>query len=254
MNTDLKKTGIQSVSRAILILRCFLDNKELGLTEISKMVGLHKSTTAGIVNTLKSERFLDQNADTGKYRLGIDLFCLAASAKLELSDICEPFLIFLLKEFGETVNLGILDEDQVVYIAKKESTHSMRISTYVGKRIPLHCTAIGKAILAHLPQNEAAACIDRLDMRPFTDKTITDKTVLWKALDEIRSQGIAYDCEELEHGLVCMAVPIFKKPGGVIGALSISGPSIRMDDALQEKIRKALQQISSDISTEISRF
>lgn len=245
---------IQSVSRAISILKCFKGDVELGLAEISRMVGLHKSTTAGIVNTLKAEGFLEQNEKSGRLRLGLDLFSLAVQARHGLIDICEPYLNTLLDFTGETVNLAIIDKTEVVYIAKKESSHSIRISTSVGSRLPIYCTAIGKSILALMDKAKAEALIDRISLKPFTNNTITDKKDLFATMDTIMRENVAYDFEEFEPGVICIASPLYYRKGDPIGAISVSGPAMRMDEERRAIISKALVGITGQICGELSRL
>ena len=246
-----KQPPIQSITRAISILRCFTDKQELGLTEISIMVGLHKSTTAGIINTLKDEALLVQNQENGKLRLGIELFCLAVNAKMELGELVMPYLDQLLQETEETVNLAVRDGVHIVYIEKKESPHSMRICTSVGKRLPLYCTAIGKAILAFMSEAERETVLNELTFYPFTGKTITDRRTLLEMLDSIRAEGVSYDFEELENGLVCVAAPIFDKNGQPVAAVSVSGPSIRMGKPARQHIKQLLLRESRAISSRL---
>ena len=252
MPDETTRPLIQSISRAIAILQCFHKTQELRLSEISKMTGLHKSTAAGIIHTLKAERFLEQNEQSGKLKLGSALFLLAAKAHLRLEDICAPYLRSMLEETGETVNLAIRDGSEVVYIAKKESPHSMRISTSVGKRMPMYCTAIGKAILANLDKRTIEKITTEIELTPFTQKTITDPAQLIRMLDIIRQEGVAYDFEELEYGLTCIAAPIFHRADEVVGAISVSGPSIRMDDQTQKKITHQVTEIARKISADLS--
>ena len=218
------------------------------------MVGLHKSTAAGIINTLKAEHFLEQNERTGKLRLGLDLFTLAVNARLELNDICEPYLNALLELTGETVNLAVLDKTEIVYIAKKESAHSIRISTDVGTRMPVYCTAIGKSILAAMDPAEAENLIDSLDMSSFTERTVIDRMSLISALGIIRREGIAYDFEELEYGLICIAAPLYYRKGNPVGAISVSGPSVRMDSRARAGISEHLLRITDQVCRELSRL
>jgi IclR family KDG regulon transcriptional repressor len=246
--------AIQSVSRAVSILKCFKGDAELGLAEISRMIGLHKSTTAGIVNTLKAEGFLEQNEKNGKLRLGLDLFALAVQARHGLSEICDPYLNTLLEFTGETVNLAVLDKTEVVYIAKKESSHSIRISTRVGTRLPLYCTAIGKSILAYMDRPKAEALISKLDMKPITLMTITDKNELLSAMDTILHEGVAYDFEEFEQGVICIAAPLYYRKGEPIGAISVSGPAMRMDEERRGIIARTLGGVTSQICNELSRL
>jgi DNA-binding IclR family transcriptional regulator len=242
------------VSRAISILKCFSGDDELGLTEISRRVNLHKSTTAGIVNTLKSEGFLEQNDQTGKLHLGIDLFALAINARSSLGELCEPYLTKLLNLTGETVNLAVPSYSEIVYIAKRESPHSIRISTSVGTRLPAYCTANGKAILSVYSREKAAALLGGVDFVHFTENTITSRATLFRELDVIASDGVAYDNEEYEKGIVCVAAPLFSKPGDPVGSISVAGPLIRMDEKTRHDIADILRDTAQEICAKLSRL
>ena len=245
---------IQSVSRAISILKCFDGDRELGLSEISRMLDLHKSTAAGIINTLRAEGFLELNEQSGKLRLGLSLFSLAVQARQSLVEICEPYLNKLVALTGETVNLAVLDKNEIAYIAKKESSHSIRISTRVGAYLPVYCTAIGKSILAFMDRSKAETLIDGIEFKPLTSKTITCKKELLAAIDKIHIEGVAYDFEEFEPGVICIAMPLCYKKGYPIGAISVSGPAMRLDEESRKVITEALMEISNQICGELSRL
>ena len=249
----MSQPAIQSVSRAVSILRCFEGDACLSLADVSRMVGLHKSTAAGIINTLKAEGFIEQDTTTGKLRLGLELFSLAVQARRGIVDICEPFLNELLSLTGETVNLAVLDKNESVYIAKKESTHSVRISTNVGKHLPLHCTAIGKSILACMHRPEAEAIINQLEFRPYTENTITDKNRLLREIDRAMQEGVAYDHQEYQIGVSCVAAPLYYRKFSPIAAVSVSGPSFRIDDVRRREIALSILEISAKICRELAR-
>ena len=253
-DTTRQQAVIQSVSRAASILKCFYGATELGLSEISRMLGLHKSTAAGIINTLKVEGFLEQNEQTGKLRLGLELFSLAVQTRHDLVEICEPHLNTLLNLTGETVNLAVLDKDEIVYIAKKESSHSIRISTRVGTHLPIYCTAIGKAILAAMEKEKAKDLIYNIELKQLTNKTIASREELLAAIDKISREGVAYDFEEFEPGVICIASPLYYKRGAPIGAVSVSGPAMRLDEDVRKNIAKALIDISRRICGELSHL
>ena len=252
MNTNGSAKYIQSIERASEILRCFEDAKELGLTEISKITGLHKSTASGIINTLKKENFLHQNEETGKLRLGLELFRLSTHIQLSYRDICMPYLDDLMEITGETINLVMREGDRIVYIEKKESLHSMRICTKIGQQLPLHCTGAGKAILAFLPFEEINAILSRTSFRSFTKNTITNKEVLLEQMAEIQKNGYATDVEELEYGLICIGAPIFNQKNQPIAGISISGPITRMTSPVQKKICSRLIEATTMISSKMN--
>jgi DNA-binding IclR family transcriptional regulator len=242
---------IQSVERAIAILRCFEDHDELGVTEISKMVGLNKSTAFGLIDTLRKEKFLQADEKTGGLKLGLGLFRLSVNVKLDLKNICAPYINEVLQTTKETVNLVIRDGDNVVYIEKKESPYSMRISTRIGQQLPLYCTAVGKAILSFLRDDEIQEYIGRVRLKPFTDKTLKSKKELREQLSRIRNEGYAYDMEELENGVMCIAVPLLSPERIPVGGLSISGPSTRMTPEKCEEIRDLLLTLATQINLKI---
>lgn len=247
---EAAKKYIQSIERAAAVLRCFAEHDELGLTEISNMIGLHKSTTAGIVNTLKNEKFLEQNPRNAKFKLGIELFRLGANIKIDLKKICAPYLQRILDMTEETVNLVTYDGSDVIFIEKRESPHSMRICTSIGKRLPMYCTATGKAILANLPEDEAENLMRGMQITRFTAHTIPDRWTLKEQLEVIREEKCSFDREELEDGLVCIGAAILDRSGRPVGGVSVSGPSMRMTDAKMREIKRTLIDTVEQISNE----
>lgn len=253
METKNEKT-IQSVSRAVQILQCFENNEELGVTEISRMTGLHKSTAFGLISTLEADRLLEKNEDTGRYRLGLELFRLGTRVNANLRRIAAPYLEKLVSLYQETVNLVILDDLSVVYLEKVDSTRSMYINTVIGGRLPLHCTAVGKSILSGLPQIERVNKVERMDLSRFTNNTIRDKEALLKYLESAGLKGYAEECEELEMGLSCVAAPLFNHLGKAFAAISVSGPSARMNEAFRKKISKTLIEVTQEISKKMGYY
>lgn len=244
--------SVQSIDRAIQVLQCFQKNEKLGLTEISKTLGLHKSTTYGIVSTLKNNGFLYKNEETGKYQLGIELYRIAAHVQIDLRDLCQPHIRQLCDTTGETINLVIPDGCNIIFIEKRESEHSVRISTSIGKRLPMYCTGVGKAILSFLPPAEASLLLDRSRLVPYTQNTLTSKDALLSEMEKIRERGFALDMEELEYGLICVAVPIMDLNDRPVAALSCSGPKHRMGGERIEMISATLMQHAQEISPVIS--
>lgn len=242
---------VQSVMRAIEILQCFEKESELGITEISRMVGLHKSTTSGLIYTLVSASLLTKNPKTDKYQLGLKLFSLGMLVKHDLRSIAQPYLMQIVEETQETVNLVIQDGAFVVYIAKIESPHSMRICTQIGKNLPMYCTAVGKSILAFLNREETLQLLDQEPPQEMTKNTITNLNDILKELDDIRIRGYALDREELEYGLTCVAVPILNIAEKPVASISVSGPTSRMDKELIEKCHRLLINSAEHIKQKI---
>ncbi len=246
-----EKNTIQSVDRAIMVLRCFDRGEKLGITEISRRLGLHKSTTFGLVNTLAENKFLEQDPETGRYYLGIGLFRISANVQISIREIGIPYVKRLVESTGETINLVVRDDIYVVYIEKIESSHSMRICTRIGQQLPMYCTAVGKAMLAYLSPDEVASILERTKMTAYTNRTITTRAALKATLDQVRAQGFAIDDEELEEGLVCVAVPILNSAGYPIAAISVSGPKQRMTEERVNAICEELKTQAAAMNREV---
>lgn len=249
-NKTTNEPNIQSVSRAAQILKCFETQHQMTLTEIGKAVGLHKSTAYGIVTTLKNEGFLAKDESTGYYRLGMGLYHLASCFEIDLRKISMPYINELCSLTGETVNLVVPDDDQVVYIEKCESNHSIRISTSIGTRLPMYCTAVGKAILAAYNNEEFVSNIlDRTERAQYTGNTLVDKAAIMEELTYIRQRGYSIDNEELEEGLICIAAPILNAIGFPIAAVSCSGPILRMSEENMAHIAQEVIRTAGKISS-----
>nr|WP_312577838.1 IclR family transcriptional regulator [Sedimentibacter sp.] len=244
---------VQSVDRAISILKCFSEGRrELKLSEIADELGLNKSTVHGIINTLKHHGLIDQDEKTQKYRLGIYLIGLGELVVRSIDDraIGYPIIEEMCRKLKETIHVGVLDCTDIVYIDKKECDNSIKISTKIGSRHPAYCTADGKVMLAYLDLNKQMRIIP--DSIPkFTPNTITDKSDIIKELAKIKEKGYAIDNEEYETGLVCVAAPVFDHSGAVKYGISITGPTIRMTEEKIVEIIDVLKEAAHKISVEI---
>ena len=231
MTNDPETTGgnLQSVNRALRALELIAEERELGVTDLGRRLGVHKATASRIVAALADRGLLERDPMTDKFRLGFGLIRLAgaAMAGLDLVRQARPILEELAEETRETVNLGVLSGDAVVYIDQVTGTRSIVAISWVGRRTPLHCTSNGKVLLAFSSQAER----DRLLTQPLeqaTARTIVDPVALTAQLDEIHTRGYAQTMEELEEGLNAVSAPIRGADGEVIAALSVSGPAFRM--------------------------
>jgi len=254
-NNSTKRYHIRAVERALLLLKTFLSQEpELAAGEISKRIELDPSTTFRLLATLESHGFVKQDAVTGKYRLGVQ--CLELGSQfLKSNDVRESALKVmqsLRDQFGETVHLGILDGDEIVYLEKVTGSHAIGLmSSRVGGRAPAHATAIGKVLLANMPQEELAARNTRRKLARCTEATITNWNDLQKELARILENGYAIDNQEHETGVKCVAAPIYGHQG-VIAALSISGPVERIEEQIKKNgIVPSLKKAGQDISLEL---
>jgi|SRR5208283_726452 len=239
---------IQSVARAVYILEYISKHHMLGLSEISRGVGLNKSTTHGLVATLEIMGCIRQDQTTGKYALGLKLFELgqAVLSHMDIRAIAMPHLVHLARKYEETVHLAVLSHDEVVYIDKVDSPRSIRHISQVGGRNPAYCTGVGKVLLAGLSDQKLQKLLKKIKFRQYTPNTISDMNLLKKHLRKVRKDGYALDQEEIEVGLSCVAAPIKNYRDNVIAAISLAGPTSRIAN-------DSLHQLIADI-TEIARL
>lgn len=247
-----ERKTIQSVERAAMIMDC-LSKGPRSLADLSRELNLHKSTVHGLLQALLKYAYVQQDEATGHYRLGYRLLALG-SAFLEQCDLREaaaPYLRKLVDEHGETVHLVIMNDGQVVYLDKIDSPQSIRMVSRIGRHLPTHCTGVGKAILAFLPPEKVRVIIDKRGLPRYTNNTITTWSELAEELARIRQQGVAYDREEIEVGLRCVAVPIIGFGSYPVGAISISGPAWRMTEDRVEKMADSLRRVSQELSRQM---
>jgi DNA-binding IclR family transcriptional regulator len=223
--------GAQVVDRVVDILETFAKlGPELGVSDISRALDLKKATTHRLLASLRRRGVIDQDARTRRYRLGLKLWELGqlATTQVDWLERIRPLLQELTDRVGETTHLAVLNDGQVLYVDKVESTRSLRMPSQVGRRLPAHCTGVGKALLAFLPEEVVRAIIERRGLPSFTRNTITDPAALEQELALIRSRGYSIDNEEIEEGLVCIGSPVRDHTSHVVAAVSIAGPSSRV--------------------------
>jgi DNA-binding IclR family transcriptional regulator len=229
---------IGAVSRALRVLRCFsVDTPELGVSEIARTLGIHKSTVHRLLATLELEGFVRQ-VEGGRYMLSVAVLELSA-AVIAWESIRETVLASLqelARRTGETAHLAVLDAGEVLYVEKVEGKWSLRMPSSVGKRLPLNCTALGKVFLAGLEREEGHRIMHGRLWEARTPNTLTDPYRLEAEVDAIRDQGYAVDREEVEEGLACIAAPVTDDRGITSAAISISAPSSRLLARLEQHV------------------
>lgn len=244
---------IEVLDKAARVLACLGNHQApVSLQEIARRSGLVKSSTFRLLYTLEKLGYVQRVEPGPLYRLGPRLLSLAATAlhDRDLNRTALPFMEALLARFRETVNLGVLDQGQVLYIQVLESPQTHRLAARAGLRSSLHSTAMGKSILAHLPERELAGLLGG-KLTAFTARTITEKQALRRELARVRERGWAVDNQEDSHGARCVGAPIFDGGNHVVAAISVSAPAVRMGPArLKEmagEIRAACLSISGEL-------
>jgi IclR family KDG regulon transcriptional repressor len=221
---------LRSVNNALAVLESFsVERPEIGVTELSHTLGLGKSTVHRLLTSLASRGYVRKNPDTERYCLGFKAFEVGSlvAGRGTIREITAPFLRTLMLATKETVHLGVLDEWEVVYIDKIESDHPLQMYSRIGRRAPLHCTALGKSIAAW----EAEDWLDRFlrrRHRAYTPSTLVEPADLRRELQKIRAARFATDVEEFALGLKCVAAPLFDHSRRVVASLGIAGPAVRL--------------------------
>ncbi len=250
----MERKIIQSIDRALQVLELFsLEKPEWGITEISKALNIYKSNVHNVLTTLAEKGFVIKDSKTDKYKLGIKFFELGSIVikNMDLRKIAHPYMEKLLKEFNETVHLGILVEGEILSIEQEESGQSLSPRIFIGKKAPLHCTGVGKAIMAYLPKDKFAFTIKEMGLIRYTEGTISNEEELEKELEKIREQGYAVDNMEHEEGVRCVAGPIRDYTGKVSASLSVSGPAFRINENNIPNIAKKVKEYCDCISKEM---
>jgi DNA-binding IclR family transcriptional regulator len=246
---------VQSVDRALSVLEILAAHGEVGVTEVAAELGVHKSTAFRLVAALESRGFVEQLADRGKYRLGFGVVRLAgaAAAQLDIAREGRPICDALAADLEETVNIAILDGDRAVNVSQARGPGALSTHNWVGQGTPLHATSSGKVLLAFAPDAVRKDALSR-ELQRFTPATITDPEVLRQHFDRIVEQGWGATVEEYEIGLNAVAAPVRGADGDVIAALSVSGPSFRMDPEDLPRLARRVVSGAEELSRKLGFF
>lgn len=235
---------VRSIQRAFLCLEALSESQRssMSIVEIARVTDLDKATVSRIMKTLVELGYADYLSSQRAYRLTPRMLCIG-SRTLDAqwaSERIRGIMCELATEFGETVNLGVLNGHQVVYVDKIESSFSVRAELTVGKSIPLWCTGLGKAILSHRPD-----IVDEIagEIKPITSTTLGTVEELRHDLEQVRSRGYAIDYEEYVPGMVCIAVPLVDATGRVEAAISVAGLIMRLNEESAHAIGRKMVSI-----------
>jgi DNA-binding IclR family transcriptional regulator len=250
---DRQRVGIQSLSRAFGILEEVARHRDgIGLADLSRLVGLHNSTTFHLAKTMVALGYVRQEKGSKRYRIGRPLFALAASAldEIEMVNVATPVLEDLARQTGESSHFAVRMGDAIVVIARTSGPGAFQLTDRVGVVRPAHCTALGKAILASLQPDQLTRLLKRAGLKPSTEKSITEVPALMRQIAEIRRTGIAHDDGEFNLEVRCVAVPVTNFTGKVIGAIGISGPVWRLSNQAVKSRAKIVQEAAVRLSGE----
>ncbi|PRX32484.1 IclR family transcriptional regulator [Orenia metallireducens] len=245
---------VKAVDRSINILEELANHQDgLGVTALANRLDIHKSSVHRLLSTLVYRGLVKQDSKTDNYKLGLKLFELGSRIfnELEIREYAKPYLEELVAETDEAVHLVIMDQGEIVYIDKVESSKAIRMNSQIGKRVPVHCSAVGKAMLAYYPELKVDQIIKEQGLAKYTENTITDASEFKEHLKQVKEQGYAIDDVEHELGIRCVAAPIFDYSGEVVSSVSVSGPTIHVTKQRVEQLAKLVKDTAMKISSQL---
>ncbi|MGY3201520.1 IclR family transcriptional regulator [Streptomyces sp. TE5632] len=244
---------VPAVTRALDILELFLDGDgTLSAPDIVRRLQLPRTTVHELVTTLAARKYIvPVTGRPGRYRLGVRPYQLGAryAEHLDLAAEGRQVARSVAETCDETVHVAILEDTDVIYIAKVDSTHAVRMVSAAGRRLPAHCTSVGKMLLASLPERELAARLPAdAELTAMTPDSITDPAALREALAQIRARGVAVENRESNPDVSCVAAPVRDRTGQVVAALSISVPMIRWSEERRTELEQLAVKGADDLS------
>ena len=237
--------------RALAMLEAVAqDSDGLSNADISRKLQIPKSSASYILKTLEAQGYLNRDEETGKYRVGLKVLSLSRGALsgIDVREVALPIMRHLMEKTNLTCHLAILDGPDAVYIEKVEAQGFIRMDTWVGRRMRVHATSVGKALVAHVPQERLEKILAERGMEKRTPKTITTLPRLLKDLEKIRQQGYAVDDEENNMGARCLGAPVFNQDGAIEASIGLSGTINQVNQQTMPRILEALKDAARHIS------
>ena len=241
---------LRSVNNALAVLESFsVERPEVGVTELSHSLGLGKSTVHRLLTSLASRGYVRKNPETDRYCLGFKSFEVGSliANRGAIREVAAPFLRSLMLATKETVHLGVLDEWEVVYIDKMEGDQPLQMYSRIGRRAPLHCTALGKALVAWETDDWLERFLRRR-LRAYTESTIVESGDLRREFVKIRAARYAVDGEEFALGLKCVAAPLFDHSRRVVASIGIAGPAARLSSDRLPRLASLVRESAAGAS------
>ncbi len=246
--------SVPAVERALTMLELLAKSKSgISISEMSRKLSLPKSSIHLIMTTLERRGYLQKNPQSRKYQFGLKMFSLSRIAveNLEIRDEARPYLISLMKKTGLTVHMGVLEWGEVVIIEKIDTPSMIKVATWVGRRMDVNCTGVGKALLAFMTEEDLDNFIKMTKFTKHNQKSISSMNKLKKELERIREQGYSFDDEEDEIGLRCIGAPIYDSSQKVIAAISVAGTTSQIESSRVQVIAKVVMETGRTISAQL---
>jgi DNA-binding IclR family transcriptional regulator len=249
-NTAGRDGVVHSVDKAVNVLEVLARREEAGVSEVAAEIAVHKSTAFRLLATLEGRGLVEQIGNRGKYRLGVGLIPLAGAVTDRLDvvrqghEVCKRLAV----ELGETINVAVLQEHFAVNVDQARGPSTVATHNWIGRLTPLHCTSSGKVLIAHLEPGRRTGLLQKSGMATLTPRTVIATERLDEELATVRETGYAVTVEEYELGLNAVAAPVHDRLGQVIAAVSVSGPSYRLDEPRIRQLVAPLLAGTAEIS------
>jgi DNA-binding IclR family transcriptional regulator len=247
----LQEYSVPSIERALSVLEYLAKGKRgFSLSEIGRKLGIPKSSAHLILSTLERRGFLQKNAKNGRYCFGLQLVSLSRSAleNLDLREEAKPLLMSLTQESGFTVHMAVLERDEAVIIEKVEAPGLVRLASWIGRRLDVNCSGVGKALLAFLPNDELDYLLKTKEFARHNSRTIISKSALKRELMLVKQKGYSFDNQEDEPGVCCIGAPVFDENGKAVAAISIAGIASQIGSDRVPTLARMVMRAAGNIS------
>ncbi|MCB8745761.1 DNA-binding transcriptional regulator KdgR [Rhodoferax sp. U2-2l] len=251
---DVKQPeSVAAVLKVFALLQALAENNETGISDLSVRLAMPKATVYRFLQTMMTVGYVRQEKDSERYGLTMKMFELGTKALQfpDLVDLAKNHMQMMADLTGETVHLGTLIDSEIIYLHKVDSRHTLGMYSRVGRRAPLHCTAIGKVLMAWEDPERRDRVLKGCDFKRYRDKTIVNAEAFVTELAQVKAQAYGEDREEFDDHIRCLGVPIFDRLNRPIAGFSISFPTFRYDDAKRPEVVAMLQAASKDISAQL---
>ncbi|MEX3008437.1 HTH-type transcriptional regulator BhcR [Hoeflea sp. TYP-13] len=251
--TNKPATNVKALERALILLRTVADADSMSLTDLSQRAGMPASTAHRLLITLQNFGYLEFNEDTQLWTIGVEAFRIGGSfsRRIKVVEAGRPMLRALMEQTGETANMAIADDGDVVFVSQIETHEPIRAFHRPGTRAHMHSSGIGKALLAHLDSEGLDKWMGRKGLAIYTENTIADPDELRREMATIRERGWAIDNEERTLGMRCVAAPVYNEFGEAIAGISVSGPTVRIPDTVLTEYGVLVRRTADEITESI---
>ncbi len=251
--SEREASTVLALERGLNILSILAREGRASLADIAMRAGMPPSTAHRLLTTLQGHRYADHDEGAQDWMIGVEAFRIGSGflSRVNVVEAARPIMQGLVTETGETANLAIADDGDVIFVSQVETSNPIRAFFRLGTRSRMHASAVGKALLAQLARGEVEALLQRKGLPEFTTKTITSPDRLFSELESVRRQGWSFDDEEHHEGMRCVAAPVFGARGEAIAAISVSGPSTRFADRNVADFSAAIRRSAADLTSAI---